>query len=91
MQVTGTFPNGTQYDIVVPATGGAVIETRPDGITLEIEDSGFSFVGSNLESSEVTYVMNIDSPDIGIQGTITWTSVSFAKDALLPDQDSPLY
>lgn len=84
VQVSATFSNGTQYGVVVPATGGAVVETGPDGIHLEFKDSGFSFVGSGLDSSEVTYVMTIDSPDIGLQGTITWTSVSRVKDQLHP-------
>lgn len=64
---------------MVPATG-AVIETGPDGIALEFENAGFSFVGSNLKSFEVTYCMTIDSPDIGVQGTITWKSVSCEMD-----------
>lgn len=68
-----------------------MIETGPEGITLEFENTGFSFTGSKLKSSEVTYVMTIDSPDIGVQGTITWTSVSCERDQVLPEQDSSLY
>ncbi|ROV95955.1 hypothetical protein VMCG_07980 [Cytospora schulzeri] len=75
VQIAGAFPNGTQYSLVVPATG-AVIKTGPGGIILDFEDSGFSFVGSNVKNSEVTYTITIDSPDIGLQGTITWTSLA---------------
>ncbi|ROV86957.1 hypothetical protein VSDG_10116 [Cytospora chrysosperma] len=75
VSLSGTFHNGSQYNLVVPATG-AVIETGPDGIALEFENGGFSFVGSNLKSFEVTYCMTIDSPDIGVQGTITWKSLA---------------
>lgn len=73
--LSGTFPNGSQYSIEVPAAG-AVIKTGRDGIALEYKNTGFSFVGSNLKSSEVTYCMTIDSPEIGVRGTITWTSLA---------------
>lgn len=81
VSISGTFSNGTQYSQEVAATAG-VVTTDSDGISLNYENSGFSFVGSNLQGSEVTYVMSIDSPDIGIQGSITWTSVSLAKKSL---------
>ncbi|KUI73197.1 Hydroxyneurosporene dehydrogenase [Cytospora mali] len=75
VSITGTFPNGTQYSLETPATG-AVITTGSNGISLDFEGSGFGFVGSDIRGSEVTYVMTIDSPDIGVQGTVTWTSVA---------------
>lgn len=78
VSIAGTFPNGSQYSLVLPATG-AVIRNEPYDMYLEFEESGFSFVGSNLSGPEVTYVMTVDSPAIGVQGTITWTSVSCAK------------
>lgn len=76
VSLTGTFLNGTQYSLEVPATS-AVVETSSDGIWLEFKDAGFSFAGSRLTESEVTssYVVHIDSPEIGVTGTITLLSV----------------
>ncbi|KAK7742371.1 hypothetical protein SLS53_004516 [Cytospora paraplurivora] len=75
ISLSGTFPNGTQYNLEVPATS-AVVETSSDGISLDFKDSGFSFVGSKLTESEVTYVLNIDSPEIGVTGIITLLSLA---------------
>ncbi|KAF3763475.1 hypothetical protein M406DRAFT_263100 [Cryphonectria parasitica EP155] len=73
--LTGTFANGTAYNLDLPATGG-VIDYDQDGISLVWEGAGFSFVGSSLSESEATYVMTINSSDIGVQGTITWKSLA---------------
>lgn len=75
----GTFPNGTQFGSAtgnVPATS-AVVDYGPDqGISVDYVGSGFSFTGSNLKEPSVDYVVTIDSPALGVKGSIRLHSVS---------------
>lgn len=76
VSIIGTFTNGTVFDLSVPASG-AKIEYGPDeGISLDFVDSGFSFTGSNVKRQNVEYSLHIDSPTIGLKGSIRYQSVS---------------
>ncbi|CAN8098987.1 unnamed protein product [Discula destructiva] len=70
VSLTGTFANGTQFDFSVPARS-AVIDHGPDqGISVDYVDSGFSFTGSNVKGRDVGYVLRVDSPAMGVKGSI---------------------
>lgn len=82
VDITGRLANGTLFEFTVPSTG-VVIDYGPDqGINFDMVDSGFSFTGSNVEDPNVHYVVTIDSPSIGIKGTIELFSVSLIPDPL---------
>lgn len=75
VDIIGTFANGTVFDLKIPASS-ANVEYGPDqGVSLDLVGSGFSFTGSNLKGTSVQYVVSIDSPSIGIKGTIRLDSV----------------
>lgn len=77
VSISGSFANGTAYSLPVSSTGGAVVDVEGGTITGNWTGSGFSFVGTREEGEEVmSYVISIDSPEIGVYGTITFESVS---------------
>lgn len=75
----GVLPNGTVYDISVPATGAIV--SRPDdddsfATSVTYTGSGFSFNGTSNPHGKVRYVVTVDAPDLGVTGTLTLDSVA---------------
>lgn len=76
MSIIGTFANGTIFDLSAPANSVDIRYGPDEGISLDFVDSGFSFTGSNLKKKNVEYVVNIDSPGIGLKGSIRYQSVS---------------
>ncbi|KAL3482478.1 hypothetical protein BJX99DRAFT_266076 [Aspergillus californicus] len=71
--ITGLFPNGTSFDTGVDATPGAIIDYGDDYIFANWTGSGMSFRGTNL-TGVPEYQVTIDSPDIGVYGTMTLRS-----------------
>lgn len=76
VSIIGTFANGTVFDLSAPASSAEVRYGPDEGISLDFVDTGFSFTGSNLKKENVAYVVNIDSPAIGLKGSIKYHSVS---------------
>ncbi|OGM51233.1 hypothetical protein ABOM_000062 [Aspergillus bombycis] len=74
VQISGTFDNGTQFAGEVLASGGAVITNDETGGTGNWLGSGASFHGTSLEKPNVEYVIKLNSPNIGVGGTVKLTS-----------------
>lgn len=74
VSIIGTFTNGTVFDLSAPASGAKVQYGFDEGIFLDYVDSGFSFTGSSVKRENVEYVIHIDSPIIGLHGSIHFHS-----------------
>lgn len=85
--LVGVYPNGTIYNIQVPATSASFSRYDPDSFATSAvyEGSGFSFNGTRLGNGNVRYVVNIDAPEIGASGTISLDSVAPAHYPCGPD------
>ncbi|KAL4745439.1 hypothetical protein BDW72DRAFT_211316 [Aspergillus terricola var. indicus] len=70
VQVSGTFDNGTQFSGQVFASKGVVIDSDEDGISASWDGSGASFRGTSLEKPNPEYNIKLDSPSIGITGSV---------------------
>jgi hypothetical protein len=85
--IVGVFPNGTVYNINVPATSATF--SRDDhgsfATSAVYENTGFSFNGTSLGDGRVRYVVNIDAPEVGVTGTMTLESVAPAHYPCGPD------
>lgn len=77
VSVTGTFANGTLYNLVAGSSGGADVVYSEAGISVNYTGAGISFTGTNITADEVTYAVTLDSEEIGVSGTINFTSVRF--------------
>lgn len=76
VSVTGTFANGTLYNLVAGSGSGATITYgEDDGVSVDYAGSGISFTGSSITADEVTYTLTLDSEEIGVSGSISLTSV----------------
>lgn len=75
VQVSGTLHNGTQFSGEALASGGALITNDESGITGNWLGSGASFYGTHLEKPNVEYVVKLNSPGIGVNGTLRLKSV----------------
>lgn len=76
VSVTGTFANGTLYNLVAGSGSGANITYgEDDGVSVDYPGAGISFTGSSITADEVTYTLTLDSEEIGVSGTISLTSV----------------
>lgn len=76
MSVTGTFANGTLFNLVAGSGSGAEITYDTNGISVNYTDAGISFTGSSITADVVTYSVTLDSAEIGVSGTLNFTSVS---------------
>lgn len=78
VSLNGSFKNGTlfNYTIPVPPTGNATIVQDRDSIAGTWQDTGFSFRGTGLATSHPSYVVSIDAPALGVQGTLALQSVA---------------
>ncbi|KAJ9150279.1 Hydroxyneurosporene dehydrogenase [Pleurostoma richardsiae] len=74
VSISGSFANGTLFSLSASATGGAIIHVDDDGIDAEWKGSGFSILGTGLTTSHATYVVTVDSPTIGVEGSFTLKS-----------------
>lgn len=82
MSVTGTFANGTLFNLVAGSSTGANVTYDADGgISVDYMGAGISFTGTSLTADEVTYEVTIDSEEIGVSGTVSFTSVSSPSDS----------
>ncbi|EEU43350.1 uncharacterized protein NECHADRAFT_82547 [Fusarium vanettenii 77-13-4] len=75
VQVSGVFPNGTDFYYEALADEGVSITNSPQGIQGEWGGIG-SFKGSSLEKPNVEYSIKLDSPDMGISGKIKFKSMT---------------
>ena len=73
VSVTGTFEDGTPFDVTLPVSGSAIIESKADGASGDWQGSGFKFEGSNAMTR---YKITGDNPALNISGTFTLQSVS---------------
>lgn len=76
VSVTGTFANGTLFNLVAGSDTGAEITYDTTGISVNYTGAGISFTGSSVTADTVTYSVMLDSEEIGVSGTISFTSVS---------------
>lgn len=76
VSVTGTFANGTLYNLVAGSESGADITYDESGISVNYTGAGISFTGSSITADEVTYSVTLDSAEIGVSGTVSFTAVS---------------
>lgn len=76
VSVTGTFANGTLFNLVAGSDTGAEITYDTTGITVNYTGAGISFTGSSITGDTVTYSVTLDSEEIGVSGTVSFTSVS---------------
>jgi hypothetical protein len=71
--LSGVLPNGTIWGIAAPAT--SAIFTRESEFSFatsaNFESSGFSFNGTDLGHGKIKYVVTIDTPGLGVTGTVT--------------------
>lgn len=88
VSIIGTFANGTVFDLSAPASAAEIRYGPDEGISLEYVNSGFSFTGSNVNQDNVEYAINIDSPAIGLKGSIKYHAVSMIRTSPLPGLDS---
>lgn len=74
--MTGTFANGTLYNLVAGSGSGANITYgEGEGISVDFPGAGISFTGSSITADEVEYTVTLDSDEIGVSGSISFTSV----------------
>lgn len=76
VQLSGKFSNGTEFFVQTFATEGVVVKSDDSGVTGDWNGAGASFVGSNLHNSDVTYTIVYDGSAGGVNGTVTFKSVS---------------
>lgn len=76
VSVTGTFANGTLFNLVAGSDTGAEITYDTTGISVNYTGAGISFTGSSVTADTVTYSVTLDSEEIGVSGTVSFTSVS---------------
>lgn len=74
VSVTGTFANGTLFNLVAGSASGADITYDDASISVDYTGAGISFVGSTVDGV-LTYVVTLASEEIGVSGTVTYTSV----------------
>ena len=75
VQVSGVYPNGTDFYFEALANDGVTITNGPSGVAGDWKGIG-SFKGSPLDEPSIAYTITIDSADMGIFGNITFNSVS---------------
>ncbi|KAK1622014.1 hypothetical protein BDP81DRAFT_455717 [Colletotrichum phormii] len=71
VQVSGVYPNGTDFYFEAMADAGVHVTNGPHGITGAWEGIG-SFTGTSLDKPDVNYTININSEYMGIYGTISF-------------------
>lgn len=74
VQVSGLYPNGTDFYFEAMADSGVTLSNGPNGIAGDWKGIG-SFKGTALDKPNVEYSIEIDSAEMGIHGTINFQSV----------------
>ncbi len=72
VSITGTFSDGTAYDVSLPVTANASIEARTDGARGNWQGSGFKFEGTDDMRK---YVVKGDNPAFNVSGSFVLESV----------------
>ncbi|KAK1543971.1 hypothetical protein CPAR01_04604 [Colletotrichum paranaense] len=74
-QVSGVYPNGTDFYFEAMADAGVHLTNGPRGIAGDWKGIG-SFSGTSLDKPDVEYTINIDSKDMGIYGKISFKAIA---------------
>ena len=72
--VSGSFANGSIFDYQVSANTTVITEDSK-GMIGDWKGTGALFRGSNLRKRHVSYVIKLDSPELGVVGSVTLHSV----------------
>lgn len=72
--VSGNFANGTSFSMGPIPASSAMVQYNDNSISGQWADTGFSFAGNGLGPGGM-YVVQINSPEIGVQGTFSLRSV----------------
>jgi hypothetical protein len=91
VQLTGKFANGTEFFVQTFATEGVNVKNDDSGIAADFKGAGASFVGSNLQKSNVTYTITYDGSAGGVEGTIVFKAVSSSAQYLILDCHTDFY
>ncbi|KAK1674079.1 hypothetical protein BDP55DRAFT_729856 [Colletotrichum godetiae] len=75
VQVSGVYPNGTDFYFEAMADAGVHLTNGPRGITGDWEGVG-SFTGTSLDKPDVEYTININSEDMGIYGSVSFKATA---------------
>ncbi|KAM0438473.1 hypothetical protein ACHAPT_001222 [Fusarium lateritium] len=76
VQVSGTFSNGTGFYYEALADDGVTVSNgRTTGVRGNWKGIG-SFTGSSLDNPNVQYKIKLDSPEMGIKGSIEFNSIA---------------
>lgn len=76
VQVSGVYANGTGFYFEALADSGVSITNGPAGVAGEWKGVG-SFEGTALDGPDLEYTISLDSPQMGIYGTIVFKSVGW--------------
>ncbi|KAJ7154160.1 hypothetical protein C8R46DRAFT_1297866 [Mycena filopes] len=71
VQLSVSFPNGTQFTTVVDAEAGATVVS--DG---NVSSGNWTGTGFSWGHSGASYTVVIDAPQVGVQGSISFNSVA---------------
>lgn len=78
VSVSGSFANGSLFNFQVPATLGLVfVQSNKLGVVGDWLGAGAGFTGSDLLRPNVVYTVEIDSPELGVFGSIILNSVRY--------------
>ncbi|KZL68538.1 hypothetical protein CI238_00265 [Colletotrichum incanum] len=75
VQVSGVYPNGTDFYYEALADAGVRLTNGPRGINGDWKGVG-SFRGSSLNKPNVEYLINIESEEMGIYGSISFRAIA---------------
>ena len=75
VQVSGVYPNGSDFYFEAMADEGVGLSNGPDGIKGDWKGIG-TFHGSALDKPDVGYEIVLDSPVMDIYGTVIFRAVS---------------
>ncbi|KAI0468581.1 hypothetical protein F4859DRAFT_524159 [Xylaria cf. heliscus] len=78
VQVSGTFANGTDFYYEALANQGVTITNGANGIKGDWKGIG-SFIGSAPDNPDVEYVIDLDSAEMDIRGSIKFQSIAPAR------------
>ncbi|KAF7334719.1 hypothetical protein MVEN_02302600 [Mycena venus] len=71
VQISGSFPNGTPFNMFVNGDGATV--TADDNVSSgDWHGTGFKWI----HTGNATYTIQVDAPDIGVKGTISFHSIA---------------
>lgn len=76
VQITGTYSNGTRFDKYVEAKGGATVTVDEEGVRGHWKGADATFFSTPLEKPGLTFTIEVDAPEIGVNVTFVLEAVS---------------